>query len=83
MTILRAKNNKNKLAVFDNRPFIVEWVEILINGSLSLVVGDLENGYITTVVYAETADILREWDISNEIGNVKRVEYEKINGYAD
>lgn len=83
MTILRARDNKNKLAVFDNRPFIVEWVEILINGSLSLVIGDLENGDIATVVYAETADILREWDISNEIGNVKRVEYEKINGYAD
>ena len=83
MTILRAKNNKNKLEVFDNRPFIVEQVEILTNGGLSLAVGDLENGYITTVVYAETADILKEWDISNKIGNVKRVEYEEINGYAD
>ena len=83
MTILRAKNNKNKLEVFDNRPFAIEWMELLVSGALSLVLCDLENGYIWTAVYAETTDILKEWDISNEIGNVKRVEYEKINGYAD
>lgn len=82
VTILKAKDNKNKLEIFDNRPLIVEKVEISPRGGVVMWLYDMEVGDSYEVAYRNSEEVFKEWEICNDIKG-DRIEYEAINYYME
>ena len=78
MKIVRAKSNKNKLEVFDNRPFAIE-VELEKRG-FKVEFLDLREGKISICYYASRELFDAEWELCYNIKE-KDISYEVMNYY--
>lgn len=80
MIIVRAKSNKNKLEVFDNRPFAIE-VELQQKG-FKVEFLDLTTGEKKVCKYGSRRAFDLEWELCYDINNVG-VSYKEINYYQE
>ena len=80
MKIVRAKSNKNKLEVFDNRPFVIQ-VELLDKG-FEVCFLDLETGEKRMCKYGSRRAFDLEWELCYDIDYVG-VSYKEINYYEE
>lgn len=81
MKIVRAKNNKNKLEVFDNRPFAIE-IELQQEG-FKVEFLDLRTGQIITCYYADRKSFDNQWKLCYNINDEEDISYEVINYYQE
>lgn len=79
MKIVRAKSNKNKLEVFDNRPFAIE-IELQQEG-FKVEFLDLRTGQIITCYYADRKSFDDQWKLCYNINDEEDTSYEIINYY--
>ena len=79
MKIVRAKNNKNKLEVFDNRPFAIE-IELQQKG-FKVKFLDLRTGQINICYYADRNSFDTQWKLCYNINDEEDISYEVINYY--
>ena len=79
MKIVRAKSNKNKLEVFDNRPFAIE-IELQQEG-FKVEFLDLRTGQIITCYYADRKSFDDQWKLCCNINDEEDKSYEIINYY--
>lgn len=80
MKIVRARDNKNKLEVFDNRPFAID-VELLKEG-FEVQFLDLKTGEKRNCYYMRRLEFDKEWELCENI-NEEDVNYEVINYYEE
>lgn len=82
MQLVRAKNNKNKLEVFDNRLFAIE-IELMRSG-FKVLFEDLKMRKKYVAAYANRELFDKEWELCEEISNNEEsVFYEVINYYQE
>lgn len=81
MKIVRAKSNKNKLEVFDNRPFAIE-IELQQEG-FKVEFLDLRTGQIITCYYADRKSFDNQWKLCYSINDEEDISYEVINYYQE
>lgn len=81
MKIVRAKNNKNKLEVFDNRSFTID-VELMRSG-FKVNFMDLSNGEQRFAVYMDRKAFDEEWELCYNVDNREVINYGIINGYME
>lgn len=81
MKIVRAKNNKNKLEMFDNRPFAID-VELIEKG-FKVMFLDLRTGDEYECSYASRKLFDNEWKLCYNINDEKDISYEAINYYQE
>lgn len=81
MILVKAKDNKNKLEVFDNRPFGIDVHPVGEEGFM-IYFRDLGNGEKREAVYRNMEEFYKEWEICRSI-NYPRIEYEVINNYQE
>ena len=74
MKIVRAKSNKNKLEVFDNRPFAIE-IELQQEG-FKVEFLDLRTGQIITCYYADRKSFDNQWKLCYNINDEEDISYE-------
>lgn len=81
MKIVRAKNNKNRLEIFDNRPFAID-VELMEKG-FKVMFLDLRTGdkYECNYLTRELFDI--QWKICYNINDEEDIDYGVINYYQE
>ena len=80
MKIVRAKSNKNKLEVFDNRPFAIE-IELQQKG-FKVEFLDLTTGEKRMCKYGNRRAFDFEWELCRDI-NYIGVSYKEINYYQE
>ena len=80
MKIVRAKSNRNKLEVFDNRPFAIE-IELQQRG-FKVEFLDLETGEKRVCKYESRRAFDLEWKLCYNINDVG-VSYREINYYQE
>lgn len=81
MKIVRAKDNKNKLEVFDNRPFAID-VELL-NKGFEVRFLDLRTGEKRRCTYGSRTLFDNEWKLCYNINDEEDIDYEVINYYQE
>ena len=81
MKIVRAKSNKNKLEVFDNRPFAIE-IELQQRG-FKVEFLDLRTGQISICYYADRKIFDTQWKLCYDINDEEDISYEVINYYQE
>lgn len=81
MKIVRAKSNKNKLEVFDNRPFAIE-IELQQTG-FKVEFLDLRTGQINVCYYADRELFDDQWELYYNINDEEDTFYEVINYYQE
>lgn len=81
MKIVRAKNNNNKLEVFDNRPFAIE-IELQQEG-FQVEFLDLRTGQRNICYYADRELFDDQWKLCYNINDEEDVSYEAINYYQE
>lgn len=81
MKIVRAKSNKNKLEVFDNRPFAIE-IELQQRG-FKVEFLDLRTGQISICYYADRDSFDSQWELYYNINDEEDIFYKAINYYQE
>lgn len=81
MKIVRARNNENKLEVFDNRPFVIE-VELQKKG-FRVDFMDLRSGVHKVIVYMDRESFDKEWELHSGIDSEEDISYTIINRYGE
>lgn len=81
MKIVRAKNNKNRLQVFDNRPFVIN-VELMRSG-FKVDFMDLDSGEQRFAIYKNREVFDEEWELCYGVKNREDVSYNIINYYQE
>lgn len=80
MKIVRAKNNKNKMKIFDNRPFAID-VELMKRG-FKVDFFDLRSGEERTCYYNSRTAFDAEWELCGNVDG-EDVIYDVINYYQE
>ena len=80
MKIVRAKSNKNKLEIFDNRPFAIE-IELQQRG-FKVEFLDLRTGQISICYYADRELFDSQWRLCYK-NDEENIFYEVINYYQE
>lgn len=73
MKIVRAKSNKNKLEVFDNRPFVIE-IELQQKG-FKVKFLDLKIGQTSICYYASRKLFDSQWELCYNINDKEDIFY--------
>lgn len=81
MILVKAKNNMNKLEVFNNRPFSVD-IHFMGEDGFIAYFRDITNGEKMKAVYRNMEDFYKEWEFCRNI-SYPRVNYEVINKYEE
>lgn len=81
MKIVRAKNNKNKLEIFDNRPFSID-IEFMKKG-FRVNFLDLREGKEYTALYYNREMFDEEWELCYNISKDEDISYEENNYYQE
>ncbi len=81
MQLVRAKNNRNKLEVFDNRLFAID-VELMKSG-FRVFFKDLKTGKKHTAAYSSRELFDEEWNLCEDGEDYKDEYYEIINYYQE
>ena len=81
MKIVRAKSNKNKLRVFDNRPFAIE-IELQQEG-FKVEFLDLKTGQISIRYYIDRKSFDTQWKLCYNIDDDKDISYKVLKYYQE
>ena len=76
INLIKAKSNKNKLGVLDNRPFAVD-VELSDDNFFRIEMLDLVSGNKDYLVYENRNEFNEEWEV------IYNIMYDKVNFGVD